>query len=95
MEVMRVSCVDTANRIIYLTGRMQGGGGNGVANTYEDFGPIAKHRYMIENAKDAFDAALAAGQTGLWFLDRSASPWVLNYIANSGENPNTDAVVVG
>ncbi len=31
---------------------------------------------------------------GQWFLDRSASPWVLSYLANAGEDPNTDEVVV-
>jgi hypothetical protein len=58
------------------------------------FGPAARHRYIIENTKDAFDAAQTAGQTGLWFLDRSTSPWTLDYLASKGENPNTDTVVI-
>jgi hypothetical protein len=95
VEVMRLSCVDTTNHIIYLTGKMQGGGSNGIgANTYSSFGPTAGHRYMVENVKDAFTAAQSAGQAGLWFLDRSTSPWTLNYLAQSGENPNTDPVVI-
>jgi len=94
MEVMRISCVDTTNHIIYFTGKTQGGASNGPADTFNSFGPVAGHRYMVENARDAFDAARAAGQTGIWFLDRSTTPWTLNYLANSGENPNSDSVVI-
>ena len=43
---------------------------------------------------DAFKAAQSAGQTGIWFLDRTTSPWTLNYVANNGENPNSDNVVI-
>ena len=94
VEIMRVGCVDTVNHILYFTGKTQGGSSNGVANTYNSFGPVAGHRYIVENTRDAFDTARAAGLTGLWFLDRSTSPWTLNYLANSGENPNTDTVVI-
>jgi uncharacterized protein (TIGR03437 family) len=94
MEVMRVSCVDTANHVIYLTGKMQGGGSNGAANTFNSFGPTKGHRYIVENTKDAFLAAQSAGQTGIWFLDRSSSPWTLNYLANRGEDPNQDTVLI-
>jgi hypothetical protein len=89
VDVMRVSCVDTANHLVYLTGAMKR-----MPSTYANFGPSLGHRYMVENVKDAFDAARAAGQSGLWFLDRSKSPWVLNYLANSGENPNADNVTI-
>ena len=89
VDVMRVSCVDTANHVVYLTGAAQGSAGNFVT-----FGLPLGHRYIVENTRDTFDAAHAAGQTGLWFLDRSKAPWVLNYLANSGENPNTDSVVI-
>ena len=33
-------------------------------------------------------------QPGQWFLDRSTTPWTLTYLANPGENPNTDTVIV-
>jgi hypothetical protein len=90
VDVMRVSCVDTTNHLIYLSGATKGNPG-----LINFFGPTVGHRYVIDNAKDAFDAANAAGQTGLWFLDRSTSPWTLNYLANKGENPNDDTVVIG
>ncbi len=89
VDVMRVSCVDTVKHIVYLSA-----GTKADSVRYDSFGPAVGHRYIIENAKDAFDAAAAAGQTGLWFLDRSTSPWTLNYLANRGENPNEDTVVI-
>jgi uncharacterized protein (TIGR03437 family) len=80
---LRFSCVDTAHHIAYLTG---------ATATEEDHpsahGFIANHRYLIDNVQDQFT------QPGQWFLDRSASPWTLTYLANPGENPNTDAVIV-
>jgi len=33
-------------------------------------------------------------QAGQWFLDRSTTPWTLTYLANTGENPTTDSVIV-
>jgi len=89
VDIMRISCVDTNKHIIYLTGATQG-----VGTSYPYFGPTAGHRYVIENTLDAFNAEQAAGQTGIWFLDRSTSPWTLNYLANYGENPNSDTVVI-
>jgi hypothetical protein len=89
VDVMRVSCVDTANRIIFLTAPAKG-----TASQYNFFGPVVGHRYVVENAKDAFTAAQSAGLGGVWFLDRSTTPWTLNYLAQSGENPNTDSVVI-
>ena len=87
VDVMRISCVDTNRHVIYLTGPTKGNG-----DVFPFFGPGRDHRYIIENVKDAFSAAKAVGQGGLWFLDRSTS--TLNYLANSGENPNKDAVVI-
>jgi hypothetical protein len=89
VDAMRVSCVDTSTHIIYLTGATQGS-----SSSYAYFGPEAGHRYMIENARDAFNSEQSTGQTGIWFLDRSTNPWTLNYLANPGENPNTDTVVI-
>ncbi len=90
MELMRIGCVDTTNRIIYLTGKMKG-----APQVYNFFGPLPGRRYVVENAKEAFEAAAKAGQTGIWFLDRSTPRWTLNYLANKGENPNSDTVVIG
>ncbi|MGA8150801.1 MAG: right-handed parallel beta-helix repeat-containing protein [Terriglobales bacterium] len=89
VDMMRISCVDTTNQIIYLTGAAQG-----ISVEYNYFGPTAGHRYTIDNTRDAFNAAQSAGQTGVWFLDRSTSPWTLNYLASALENPSTDTVVI-
>ena len=91
IDMMRVSCVDTARHVVYFTGRtfyVNGG------DSFHAFGPMPHHRYIVENTRDAFGAAQAAGQTGLWFLDRATSPWTLNYLAKRGENPNRDSVVI-
>jgi len=96
--VMRVSCVDTTNQIIYFTAPTPSGSNLSYLSSnpqlYNFFGPTAGHRYIVENSKDAFNQAQSAGQTGLWFLDRSTSPWTLSYLANQGENPNIDTVVI-
>jgi len=77
---LRLSCVDATNRIVYLTGpTLQ----NSTANGF-----IPGHRYVVENIKDELT------QPGQWFLDRSSSPWTLTYLANTGENPNTDTVII-
>jgi hypothetical protein len=89
VDLMRVSCVDTSKHIIYLTGATQG-----LSSSYDLFGPTAGHRYVIENTRDAFNAAQTAGQTGIWFVDRSTTPWTLNYLANYQENPSTDTIVI-
>ncbi len=77
---LRIKSIDTANDIIYLTGP-----------TYQenpDNGFIVDHRYIVENVKNDLT------QAGQWFLDRSSSPWTLTYLANAGEDPNTDSVIV-
>ena len=80
---LRLSCVDTVSHIVYLTG---------VTATEADHptshGFIPNHRYLIENVQDALT------QPGQWFLDRSTTPWTLTYLANNGEDPNTDLVIV-
>ena len=88
-ELMRVSCVDTDRNIIYFTGATAGN-----STDYSYHGPAVGHRYVVENTLDAFKSAQSAGETGIWFLDRSTSPWTLNYLANDNENPNTDTVVI-
>ena len=80
---LRVGCVDPASNIIYLTGPT-------IINPAfsNALGFIPQHRYLVENVEDALT------EPGQWFLDRSGSPWSLTYLANSGEDPNTDDVVV-
>ncbi len=89
VDVMRINCVDTTNSIIYFTGTTRG-----LSAQYNVFGPAPGHRYIVENTLEAFQQEQQAGQTGLWFLDRSSVPWTMSYIANEGENPNVDNVVI-
>jgi hypothetical protein len=77
---LRIKSIDTANSIIYFTGPTE--------QENPDMGFIADHRYVVENLKDALT------QPGQWFLDRSSTPWTLTYLANAGEDPNTDSVIV-
>jgi hypothetical protein len=77
---LRIKSIDTSAHIIYLTGPTD------QADSYH--GAIPGHRYLVENLKDDFN------QPGQWFLDRSKTPWTLNYLANSNENPPTDTVIV-
>jgi len=77
---LRIKSIDTTNHIVYLTGP-----------TYQetpDNGFIVNHRYVIENVKNALS------QPGQWFLDRSTLPWTLTYLAQTGENPESDSVIV-
>lgn len=84
---LRISCVDTANKIVYLTGVTATEADHPTAHGY-----LPNHRYLVDNVQDQLT------QPGQWFLDRSAtSPtaqWTLTYLANPGENPNTDTVIV-
>lgn len=80
---LRVSCIDTANHIVYLTGPTDI---NQSKPTQSGF--IAGNRYMVDNVQDDLTVP------GQWFLDHSATPWTLSYIANAGENPNRDTVIV-
>ena len=77
---MRILSIDSTNDIVYLTGpTAQGAGVHGF---------IPNHRYMVENVKNLLT------QPGQWFLDRSVSPWTLTYLANTGENPPTDTIII-
>ncbi len=80
---LRISCIDTTNHIVYMTGPT----GFSQANASES-GFIAGNRYLVDNVEDELT------QPGQWFLDRSTDPWTLTYLANPGENPNTDDVIV-
>jgi hypothetical protein len=77
---MRISSIDSTNNICYLTGPTE--------QVAEQHGYILDHRYIVENVEDLLT------QGGQWFLNRSAVPWTLTYIANPGENPPTDTVVI-
>jgi hypothetical protein len=77
---MRIKTIDTANRIIYLT--------SSLTQDSHYYGFLPNHRYIIENVKDALT------QPGQWFLDRSHTPWTLNYLAKSNEDPNTGVVSI-
>jgi len=80
---LRISCVDAANHLVYLTGSVLVD-----ASLHTAQGFIATHRYLVENVQDELT------QAGQWFLDRSTSPWTLTYLANPGENPDTDTVII-
>jgi hypothetical protein len=80
---LRISCVDPAHQIVYLTGATAT-----EADHPTSHGFIPGHRYLMENVEDALT------QPGQWFLDRSATPWPLTYLANPNENPYSDNVIV-
>ena len=76
----RISCIDTVHHEIFLTGSTATDG---------DHGYILNHRYIVENIKDDLTTP------GQWFLDKTVTgAWVLTYIANLDENPNTDTVTI-
>src|SRR6185369_12293087 len=57
---LRVSCIDTANHIVYFTGT------TGINQSRPQFGGfVAGNRYLVENVADA------VSQPGQFFLDRS------------------------
>ncbi|MGO9168845.1 MAG: putative Ig domain-containing protein [Candidatus Sulfotelmatobacter sp.] len=77
---LRIKSIDTATNIIYLTG----------PTDQQDFyhGFMVGHRYVVENIKNELT------QPGQWFVNRSSTPWTLTYLANPGENPPTDTVII-
>jgi len=79
---LRISCVDTTHDVIYLTGPTS------FTTQPAAHGFIQYHRYLIENVQDKLK------RPGQWFLDRSATQWVLTYLAKKGENPNTNTVII-
>ncbi len=72
---LRIKCIDSANHLIYFTGRAA-------------LETVQHNRYIVENVRDALT------QPGQWFLDRSTAPFTLTYLANPGEDPNTDSVII-
>jgi hypothetical protein len=79
---LRISCVDSVNQVIYLTGPTS------FATQPTAHGFLPHHRYLIENVENELK------HPGQWFLDCSATPWTLTYLAKPGENPNTDTVII-
>ena len=79
---LRISCIDSANHVVYLTGPTPISQSNP-----SQVGFIAGNRYMVDNVEDQLTLP------GQWFLDRSATPMTLTYLANPGENPNNDTVI--
>jgi len=90
MSRMRLKSIDTATGTATLTGpTFQNANNNGF---------FPGHRYLLENV---FESLTSPGQ---WYLDRCpgcastvtvpATTWTLSYIAQTGENPNTDTVIV-
>ena len=70
---LRVSCIDAANRIVYMTGP------TGFSQSHaSESGFIAGNRYLVENVQDALTLP------GQWFVDHSTTPWTLTYLANAG-----------
>ncbi len=81
---LRISCIDTTNEIVYLTGPTTEPQSN-----YTEDGFQAGRRYLVENVEDALT------EPGQWFLDRSVpNSLVLYYLAGRGENPNIDTVTI-
>ena len=76
---MRISSIDNVNHIVYLTGPTK--------QTTGVHGFIKNHRYVVENVLNDFT------QPGQFFLNTSAVPYVLTYLANTGENPPTDTII--
>jgi hypothetical protein len=81
---MRIACVDKPSHTVYLTG-------NTATNSTHGF--KIGHRYVIENVNTGIQSspALLPGQ---FFIDRSATPYILYYEAQEGENPATATVVL-
>lgn len=80
---LRISCIATTNHIVYVTAPA-----TALVQPATAYGFLPDHRYIVENVEDALTLP------GQWFLDRSANPWTLTYLANPGENPNTDTVII-
>ncbi|HMH45051.1 MAG TPA: hypothetical protein VK557_16295, partial [Pyrinomonadaceae bacterium] len=82
---LRINCVDTTNRIVYLTGPTTFSN----ANFHQD-GFQQGRRYLVENVEDALT------EPGQWFLDHSGAPgtWTLTYLARPAENPNIGNVII-
>ncbi len=76
---MRLQSVDTTNNIAYLTGSVSNG---------QYFGFIEDHRYQVDNVQESLN------EPGEWYLDKGTSPWTLTYIAQSGETPSSDTIIV-
>ena len=82
---LRVSCIDTKKKIVYLTGPTTFSHANFLQDGFQQ-----GRRYLVENVEDALT------EPGQWFLDHSGAPgtWTLTYFAKPGENPNIGNIVI-
>jgi hypothetical protein len=78
---LRLSSVDATNHIAYLTGPTE------EENEFHGF--LAGHRYVVENVEDFLTAA-----SGNFYVDESTGPWTLSYFTSSGDDPNTETIVM-
>jgi uncharacterized protein (TIGR03437 family) len=80
---LRVSCIDAVAHVVYFAGP------TGINQTRPQFGGfVTGNRYLVENVQDALS------QPGQFFIDHSTTPWTLTYLANPGENPNSDMLII-
>ena len=92
MSRMRLSSVDTGGGVAYLTGP--------TFQNAQDNGFFSSHRYLVDNVLEA----LNQNASGQWYLDRCpgcanttttpAANWTLTYVAQAGENPSLDTVII-
>lgn len=79
---LHVSCVDTTSNTVYLTGPTAAP----PPPHASEAGFIETNRYVVENVTNAL------AEPGQWYLDRSKL--TLTYLAEKGEDPNRDEVIV-
>jgi hypothetical protein len=88
----RISCLDIANHIIYLTGATYYPNNYASPSSAPSLVPQHSyqvgHRYVVENVK-----SMLGNVAQQWFLDVSTSPYTLTYLAATGENPTTNVVI--
>ena len=77
-----VSCIDTVNHIVYLTGTTATPG----PPHSSESGFIQTDRYLVENVANALT------EPGQWYLDRSTL--TVTYLSQANEDPNQDLVIV-
>ena len=57
-------------------------------NNSHETGFLPGRRYLVENIQDQLTLP------GQWYLDHSTASWTLTYLANPGDNPNNDTVII-
>jgi hypothetical protein len=79
VDIERVASIDTSTTLVTLTG-------DTTKNSFHGYHP--GHHYIVENVRAQFHTA------GQWFLDRSAAPWTVYYLANAGEDPTSATIEI-